>query len=174
MAHQNSILDDLFRQEFIDEFWPKWPVKKAKLEAERAYIKARKGDKFGRVPSRSKESIMAALAVFRVEVSRTDPRYIPRAATWLNQGRDLDELPLAAAPKKEPIVNPGWNGHTRDLERLLRRPMGDLWPLSDAVPVFQGDVLVEIRAGAKFKASEIRRKYGIELEERYPGLKIEV
>jgi hypothetical protein len=45
MSAQSNIEDRIFAQEFQDEFWPSWPVKTAKLAAEKAYIRARRGDK---------------------------------------------------------------------------------------------------------------------------------
>ncbi len=171
MFAQSNIEDRIFAQEFQDEFWPAWPVKKAKLEAEKAYIRARRGDKFGRIPSRSKASIMKALSQFRVEVSRTDPKFIPRAATWLNQGRDMDLL-HDAPTTIQPIISPAWNGHQPLIERIMRKPLGELWPLGESEPEFEGDTLTCVTAANPFKANEIRRKFGMTLATAFPAVRI--
>lgn len=64
----------------FEEFWQRYPRRVGKLAAQKAYQKARK--------HASAEAILAGLmsAQFAEE-----PRFQPHPATWLNQGRWMDE-----------------------------------------------------------------------------------
>lgn len=80
------------------EFWPVYPRRVARGAAEQAYSKAVKG---GATPA----AILLGCRRFAEQVARdrTDPQYIPHAATWLNAKRWDDEIEAAALPKfKEP------------------------------------------------------------------------
>lgn len=66
------------------EFWNHYPRRIGKLAAQRAYARARK--------QATADSILAGVMAY----TRTMPqeeRFRPHPATWLNQGRWLDELP---------------------------------------------------------------------------------
>jgi uncharacterized protein YdaU (DUF1376 family) len=71
---------------FTDEFYPAYPNKKGKTVAETAYKRTiDKGVKH--------EDIMAGLNRFLADIklNKTEKRFIPHPATWLNQGRWADE-----------------------------------------------------------------------------------
>lgn len=87
----------------FDEFWSHWPRKIAKTTARKAWQAAIKsGADAQRVINGAK-----AFAAF-CEQARTEPRFIPHAATWLRAERWLDEpQPLArAAGDWQPYRNP--------------------------------------------------------------------
>jgi hypothetical protein len=65
----------------FDAFWDDYPRKIGRLAAEKSYVKAR--------IRASASDILAGLA--RSKRHWTDPKYIPYPATWLNQGRWMDE-----------------------------------------------------------------------------------
>lgn len=69
--------------EFKDRFWPAYPRRDAKVDAEKAFTKAR-----GKVEL---EPMLAALE--RQKRIWTDPKFVPYAATWLNGERWLDDAP---------------------------------------------------------------------------------
>lgn len=66
----------------FDQFWASYPRKAAKFAAVKAYGKAVKID--------SPERIFAGLLEYRKHLP-DDAQFIPHAATWLNQGRWMDE-----------------------------------------------------------------------------------
>lgn len=66
------------------EFWKLYPRKIGRLAAERGYKKARK--------QATAEAILTGLMLFNRNLPQEE-RFIPHAATWLNQGRWMDELP---------------------------------------------------------------------------------
>lgn len=89
----SSSLDDGFT-----EFWSNYPRKVAKKAALKAWRNARK--------EASKEDIIAGGIFYAVLSSREDPRFIPHAATWLNQGRWADETMIdEPEPTKPPTSN---------------------------------------------------------------------
>lgn len=78
----------------FDSWWEGYPRKTGKAAAQRAYAKARK--------SATADELMAGLvnacAVWTAD--RTEARFIPHPATWLNQGRWEDEQPcLPGSPE---------------------------------------------------------------------------
>jgi hypothetical protein len=66
--------------EEFDDFWTYYPRRVGKLAAERAYRTARK--------RASAQEILDGLTVAHFA---RDPQFIPHPATWLNQGRWMDE-----------------------------------------------------------------------------------
>ena len=64
----------------FEEFWDHYPRRVGKLAAQRAYQRARK--------QASADAILAG--VIRATFSR-EMRFVPHPATWLNQGRWMDE-----------------------------------------------------------------------------------
>lgn len=68
----------------FEEFWDHYPRRVGKLAAQRAYDKARK--------SATQGAILAGLMLFNRNLPQEE-RFIPHAATWLNAGRWMDELP---------------------------------------------------------------------------------
>jgi hypothetical protein len=75
----------------FDRFWESYPRKVGKLAAQKAYEKARR--------QASAEQLMAGLELYREHLP-DDVQYIPHAATWLNQGRWLDEYEDAVTVSK--------------------------------------------------------------------------
>jgi hypothetical protein len=67
--------------EDFEEFWHHYPRRVGKLAAQRAYRTARK--------HATAEAIQAGLGL--AQFAR-DPQFIPHPATWLNQGRWMDDL----------------------------------------------------------------------------------
>ena len=72
--------------EEFETWWQHYPKRVARKEAERAFLKARK--------TATLEQLIAGAK--RYAASITDPKYTANPATWLNQGRWLDEYPSAA------------------------------------------------------------------------------
>lgn len=71
----------------FDEFWAAYPRKVAKLAAIRAWDKA--------VKMASAEEIIAAVEAQKKvceQWQRDGGQFIPHPATWLNQGRWMDEI----------------------------------------------------------------------------------
>ena len=78
--------------ERFEEFWKAYPKKIGKDAARRAFSK--------RSPtSDTLAAMLAAITVQRrsLQWTRDGGQYIPNPATWLNQGRWMDELPNATA-----------------------------------------------------------------------------
>lgn len=75
----------------FERFWLLYPRKVAKLAAKKAWVRLIKTE------ADAKKANQALVACIKAEqwLSR-DPHYIPHAATWLNQGRHLDDY---KAPK---------------------------------------------------------------------------
>lgn len=77
----------LSQQKEVDErfetFWSSYPVKKAKANARAAWDRREFSDE---------DVTLLMSALNRQRESWTDPRYIPHAATWLNQERWNDEV----------------------------------------------------------------------------------
>jgi len=66
----------------FEMFWKLYPRKVGKFNAAKAFTKATSISFF--------DDIMKALLIFMKENERTEPQFIPHAATWLNQKRFLD------------------------------------------------------------------------------------
>jgi hypothetical protein len=70
-------------QEFA-EFWNHYPRRIGKLAAQRAYVTARK--------RATPDAILAGVMLYKQSMPQEE-RFRPHPATWLNQGRWMDELP---------------------------------------------------------------------------------
>lgn len=81
----------------FDDFWAKYPRKTGKDAARRAYKTALKRAR----PIDIDYGLMRSIEYWRV--SRTEKRFIPHPATWLNQGRWQDELERPAAPNEDAV-----------------------------------------------------------------------
>ena len=68
----------------FSQFWAAYPRRIGKLAAQKAYQKARRGA--------SAEEILAGLEAYMLTMPREE-RFRPHPATWLNQGRWMDEFP---------------------------------------------------------------------------------
>lgn len=78
----------------FDGFWKAYPRKVGKLAAMKAYQRAR--------TIATAEEIAAGVELYRQHLPE-DIRYVPHAATFLNQGRWMDEyeqLPVKIEPPK--------------------------------------------------------------------------
>jgi hypothetical protein len=93
----------------FDAFWSAYPRKVGKAAAAKAFAKA-----IG--PDVSRTTILDGLENARQvwAATGTEARFIPHPATWLNQGRWADEVPLPDAPPAErgarPAITPGQCG----------------------------------------------------------------
>lgn len=83
----------------FESWWQGYPRKTGKLAAAKAYEKARQ--------STDADTLTAGLAnaVAVWQASRTEPQFIPHAATWLNQGRWTDEQPVLVTADPTPARN---------------------------------------------------------------------
>ena len=68
----------------FDEFWNHYPRRIGKLAAQRAYVTARK--------RATPDAILAGVMAYKQTMPQEE-RFRPHPATWLNQGRWMDELP---------------------------------------------------------------------------------
>ncbi len=66
------------------QFWAEYPRRIGKLAAERAYARALK--------RATPDAILAGVMLYKQTMPQEE-RFRPHPATWLNQGRWLDELP---------------------------------------------------------------------------------
>lgn len=84
----------------FDEFWKLWPSKLGRTEAVTAWNKATK--------KVHPDIIIAGLNNALPEFATRDPKYIPRASTWLNKERWTDEYaPAQPEPEQKPeLVRP--------------------------------------------------------------------
>lgn len=81
--------------ERFPEFWAAWPRKVGKAPALRAWASAvRRGADPGAVIDRAREQV----GIWRE--ARQDARFIPHAATWLNQSRYADDEPDRPTPDR--------------------------------------------------------------------------
>lgn len=82
----------------FETWWETYPRKVGKDAAAKAYAKAHK--------STGPETLAAGLAnACQVwKATNTEARFIPHPATWLNQGRWADEVPLPDMPTTEQRV----------------------------------------------------------------------
>lgn len=92
----------------FQEFWKAYPKKAGKGAAEKAWKKAKNRP--------SIQAILAAIATQKrsEQWQKDGGQYIPNPATWLNQGRWEDELPMEAAST---------NGYHSAPEQPMRRQM---------------------------------------------------
>lgn len=85
------------------EWWPHYPKKVKKLDAEKAYRAALKR---GVTPKELLDGLQRQKAAWKVK--GTEPQYIPYPATWLRAGSWEDELdtPAPATDSPAPAINP--------------------------------------------------------------------
>lgn len=85
------------------EWWPHYPKKVKKLDAEKAYRAALKR---GVTPKELLNGLQRQKAAWKAK--GTEPQYIPYPATWLRAGSWEDELdtPTPAAETPAPAINP--------------------------------------------------------------------
>src|SRR5262249_38008595 len=76
----------------FEKFWAQYPLKKAKLAAQKASERA---VKHGTAP----QEIMAGVMRYAADRDGQDPKYTKHAATWLNGGCWADEVSLPARGK---------------------------------------------------------------------------
>lgn len=85
------------------EWWPHYPKKVKKLDAEKAY---RAALKHGVTPKELLDGLQRQKAAWKAK--GTEPQYIPYPATWLRAGSWEDELdtPTSATEAAAPAINP--------------------------------------------------------------------
>lgn len=85
------------------EWWPHYPKKVKKLDAEKAYRAALKR---GVTPKELLEGLQRQKAAWKAK--GTEPQYIPYPATWLRAGSWEDELdtPAPSTDSPAPAINP--------------------------------------------------------------------
>ncbi|MGJ8586973.1 MAG: hypothetical protein ACSHXW_02370 [Yoonia sp.] len=74
---------DLKEPDQFEEFWGRYPRKVAKKRAKAAYVKALK--------SHEHDDIIFGLSQHLPSLEAKEPRFVPHAATWLNDERFADE-----------------------------------------------------------------------------------
>jgi hypothetical protein len=95
----------------FEEFWAAWPRKVSKREAEKAWTKIHPDERI-----RGLITTAVKLATTQEQWTRDGGRYIPHAATWLNQRRWEDEI---AVPSQTPLARASPHATSR-LERESR------------------------------------------------------
>lgn len=83
------------------EWWPHYPKKVKKLDAEKAYRAALKR---GATPEELLQGLQRQKAAWKAK--GTEPQYIPYPATWLRAGSWEDELDTPALGQTELAINP--------------------------------------------------------------------
>lgn len=85
------------------EWWPHYPKKVKKLDAEKAYRAALKR---GVTPKELLDGLQRQKAAWKAK--GTEPQYIPYPATWLRAGSWEDELdtPAPSTDSPDPAINP--------------------------------------------------------------------
>lgn len=83
------------------EWWPHYPKKVKKLDAEKAYRAALKR---GATPEELLQGLQRQKAVWKAK--GTEPQYIPYPATWLRAGSWEDELDTPDSSQAAPAINP--------------------------------------------------------------------
>nr|DAQ64659.1 MAG TPA: replisome organizer protein [Caudoviricetes sp.] len=83
------------------EWWPHYPKKVKKLDAEKAYRAALKR---GVTPKELLDGLQRQKAAWKAK--GTEPQYIPYPATWLRAGSWEDELDTPNSDQAAPAVNP--------------------------------------------------------------------
>lgn len=103
----------------FDRFWEAYPKKKAKVEARKRWDKLKVTDALA-------QTMLDAIAEQKksADWTREDGRFIPYPATWLNQGRWLDEL---SASEPNTAVPPRFSDFDQNeaMRRALERSYGD-------------------------------------------------
>lgn len=83
------------------EWWPHYPKKVKKLDAEKAYKAALKR---GVTPKELLDGLQRQKAAWKAK--GTEPQYIPYPATWLRAGSWEDELDAPSPSQAAPAINP--------------------------------------------------------------------
>lgn len=83
------------------EWWPHYPKKVKKLDAEKAYKAALKR---GVTPKELLDGLQRQKAAWKAK--GTEPQYIPYPATWLRAGSWEDELDAPSPSQATPAINP--------------------------------------------------------------------
>jgi hypothetical protein len=83
------------------EWWPHYPKKVKKLDAEKAYRAALKR---GVTPEELLQGLQRQKAAWKAK--GTEPQYIPYPATWLRAGSWEDEFDTPTLGQTEPAINP--------------------------------------------------------------------
>lgn len=83
------------------EWWPHYPKKVKKLDAEKAYRAALKR---GVTPKELLDGLQRQKAAWKAK--GTEPQYIPYPATWLRAGSWEDELDTPDSSQAAPAINP--------------------------------------------------------------------
>ena len=85
----------------FDQWWPHYPKKVKKLDAEKAYRAALKR---GVTPKELLDGLQRQKAAWKAK--GTEPQYIPYPATWLRAGSWEDELDPPSPSQAAPAINP--------------------------------------------------------------------
>jgi uncharacterized protein YdaU (DUF1376 family) len=114
-------------RDYFDQFWKAYPRKTGKLAAQRKL----------EVIRRAGETPFARLLTAVGKINISDPRFIPYPATWLNQGRYLDEdapngaefvpspdMPTEEELRKRYAGRQGVEGTSNESPRVLERSPG--------------------------------------------------
>ena len=77
----------------FDLFWSRYPRRVGKLAAMKAYQRA--------LLMATPDEIVAGVETYRQHLPE-DVKFVPHAATWLNQGRWMDEYDALPQPERQP------------------------------------------------------------------------
>lgn len=104
------------------EFWEEYPKKVGKKAAQTSWNKIKPDTELF-------ERIITAVTAAKVSDQwiKEGGRYIPNPATWLNQGRWDDELPLSPTIPQQPRGNPGKPNTRAILESIIAEEGGGLY-----------------------------------------------
>lgn len=97
----------------FDEFWASYPKKVAKGAASKAYLKA--------LARSSPAVILEGAKHYARNRKDEDPTYTAHAATWLNEDRWLDEVPLSESNAADPALL-----RAQQAEAEFRRKHGEI------------------------------------------------
>src|SRR5262245_61848022 len=148
----------------FDAFWAAYPNGRKKG-------KAAVFDLFKKITTGAHKKLRASAATLidgarRYAATSPDPEYVPLPATWLNQGRWMDDTPAATAPRQ------WWQDPAKvaaiDDERWrdgIDQNAGQLWPIDKLGPppgspncVVPATIVAELRLTEIFTSGGIRRR----------------
>lgn len=151
------------------EFWEAYPrAKTGKLGAEKAYEKA--------IGSDTHDAIMAGVARFARELKKSprDTSLIPHAATWLNQGRWMDEdedkkiikveghkdaLPYIAKEEQEKAENKRLSEEWTDAQ-IAKLSQDEVFAIKKEIMLKWPEAIrLKPSMGTNFYRMEVRKKY---------------
>ena len=114
----------------FDEFWAAYHPKRRERKVDaRKYFRSIVTGKHKTVKRVSPEAIIAAAKAHTEHWQRTgkEPRYIPQAATWVNEGRWEDDLDAGAAKASaDPKIGPD---HPEYVIRVIKGEFRDEFPI---------------------------------------------